>query len=370
MRSPGGVLLAVAVVSLTLFAVPAHAQSAGLTISTAAVTATEAGTTGSFTVALVTQPTGTVTLSAVNSATTQVSVSPLYLTFTANNWNNPQTVTLTATDDTAADGDTTATITMSVLDATSDSAYHEVADATVNLTVIDDDFCGLAILESNGSTGVTEAATTDTFTVALGAQPTNNVVVSVTSGDAGEVTVNPAQLTYTNANWSTTQTVTVTGVDDTTGDGNQTPVVTLTIVDASSDDCFDPSADSTVTVRVSDDDSAGLTVVETGGSIEVTEAATTSTATTSGSTDTFTVVLNKEPTGNVVIRVTSDDVGEIAVNPAELTYTNANWSTTQTVTVTGINDSEIDGTQITTVTLSVIDASSNDAYDPVADHTI
>ena len=61
---------------------------------------------------------------------------------------------------------------------------------------------------------VTEAGSTATFTVVLGAQPDSDVVISVTSGDTGEATVSPATLTFTNGNWNSTQTVTVTGVDD------------------------------------------------------------------------------------------------------------------------------------------------------------
>ena len=273
----------------------AIAQSAGVTVSKTVASPTEAGTADSFTVVLDTQPSTSVTFSVTNSAPTQLTVSPLYLTFTNANWDTAQTVTLTATNDTVADETNSATVTLAVLDATSDDAFDSVPDAVVNVTVVDDDFCGLKVVESNGSTGVTEAATLDTFTVALGAQPTTDVVVSVVSGDTTEATVSTAQLTFTNANWSTTQTVTVTGVNDAEGDGNQTPVVTLAIVDASSDNCFDPAADTIVSVRVSDDDSAGLTVVETGGSIAVTEASTVATATTVGNTDTFTVVLNKAP---------------------------------------------------------------------------
>ena len=305
----------------------AIAQSAGVTVSKTVASPTEAGTADSFTVVLDSQPATSVTFSVTNSAPTQLTVSSLYLTFTNANWDTAQTVTLTATNDTVADETTSATVTLSVLDATSDDAFDSVPDTVVNVTVVDDDFCGPKVVESNGSTGVTEAATTDTFTVALGAQPTTDVVISVGSGDTTEATVSTAQLTFTNANWSTAQTVTVTGVNDSEGDGNQTPAVTLAIVDASSDNCFDSAADTIVSVRVSDDDSAGLTVVETGGSIAVTEASTVATATTVGNTDTFTVVLNKAPTTNVVVNVTSSDTTEATVSIAQLTFTNANWST-------------------------------------------
>ena len=167
---------------LAVYSLPAQAETPGIGISKPTATVSEGGTTDLFNVWLGTQPATSVTLSVVNSAATQLTASPLYLTFTDTNWNTAQTVTLTATNDTADDGDTTATITLSVLDGASDDAYDDIADATVAVSVTDNDTCGLTILESNGSTGVAETATTDTFTVALGAEPTNDVVVSELSG--------------------------------------------------------------------------------------------------------------------------------------------------------------------------------------------
>jgi hypothetical protein len=234
----------------------AAAQSAGVTVSKTVAAPTEAGTVDSFTVVLDAQPSTSVTFSVTNSAPTQLTVSPLYLTFTNANWDTVQTVTLTAINDTTGNETASTTVTLAVLDATSDDAFDSVPDTVVTVTVVDDDFCGPKVVESNGSTGVTEAATTDTFTVALGAQPTTDVVVSVVSGDATEATVSTAQLTFTNANWLTTQTVTVTGVNDSEGDGNKVAAVTLAVVDASSDDCFDSAADTIVSVR-----SATMTVL-------------------------------------------------------------------------------------------------------------
>ena len=263
-------LCAVTATLLTLQVMPAQAQSAGITVSKSTVTIEESGTTNSFTVVLDTQPETSVTLSATNSETTQLSISLSYLTFTNANWNTQQTITLTPTSDDIADGDTSATITLSVLDATSDDTYDDVADVTVAVTVSDNNACDVTVVETNGTTMVTEAATTDTFTVKLAAQPTSNVVVSVVSSDTGEATVDKATLTFTSSNWNTTQTVTVTGVDDALNDDNQIVPITLAFVDASSDDCFDPTPDTTVSTTVSDNDSPGITVSVVGGTIAVT----------------------------------------------------------------------------------------------------
>ncbi|SVB62474.1 uncharacterized protein METZ01_LOCUS215328, partial [marine metagenome] len=105
---------------------------------------------------------------------------------------------------------------------------------------------GVTVALSGGSTAVSEAGSTDSFTVVLTAQPSSDVVLSVVSADTGEATASPAQLTFTSGNWNTAQTVTVTGVDDNLIDGTQTTTVTVAVVDGSSDDAYDSVADSTV----------------------------------------------------------------------------------------------------------------------------
>ena len=145
----------------------------------------------------------------------------------------------------------------------------------------------------------------------LDAQPTSNVVISVSSGDTGEATVSPATLTFTSGNWNSAQTVTVTGVDDSLVDGSQTTTATISVVDASSDDDFDGVANQTTNIETTDNDSVGFTLVESSGSTTVNE---------SGTTDTFTVVLNVQPSSNVVFSITSGDTGEATVTSA-LTFT-------------------------------------------------
>ena len=122
--------------------------------------------------------------------------------------------------------------------------------------------------------------------------------------------------------------VTVTGVDDDIIDGTQTPTITLSVNDASSDDSFDPLSDQTVSVTVLDDDTAGFTIAETEGSTGVDE---------SGDTDTFSVVLDAQPSSDVVLTIASSDTGEVTVT-STLTFTSANWDTAQNVTVTGVDD--------------------------------
>ena len=190
------------------------------------------------------------------------------LTFTAANWDTPQTITVTGADDgSVVDGGQTSTITISIDDANSNDSFDSVTDQTVTVTTTDDDVAGFTISETNGSTEVDESGTTDTFTVVLDAQPTSDVLLSLSINDASEASVS-SSLTFTPINWDSPQTVTVTGLDEETVDGIQTSTVTISVVDAVSNDSFDDVADQTV-VSTTDDDVAGFTVVEFGGSTEV-----------------------------------------------------------------------------------------------------
>ncbi|MCI0359285.1 MAG: M12 family metallo-peptidase, partial [Planctomycetaceae bacterium] len=117
-----------------------------------------------------------------------------------------------------------------------------------------------------------------------------------------------------------------------------------------------------VAIREIPENTPGFTVVQSGGTTQVSEAGP--------STDTFTVKLNTQPTSNVVINVTSGDTTEATVNPTSLTFTPANWETPQTVTVTGVDDALVDGNQVSTITLAIDDPTSADEYDPVPNQTV
>jgi hypothetical protein len=128
------------------------------------------------------------------------------------------------------------------------------------------------------------------------------------------------------------QTVTVTGVDDLVPDGNQVfSIVTAPAV--SSDLGYNGVDASDVGVTNVDNDSPGITVSRTSGLLTSEFA----------DPDTFTIVLNAQPSAAVTIALTSSDTTEGTVTPASVTFTTADWNVPQTVTVHGVNDTIIDG---------------------------
>ncbi|MGE4239754.1 calcium-binding protein [Ramlibacter sp.] len=201
----------------------------GLTIAGGWLTTTEASGANhakAFRAVLTSRPKEDVFVTIHNPDPTEGSVQSM-LTFTSENWNVAQTVTVTGVDDDLEDGDISYTLTATT-SGDADYAGANARTGTVAVRNISDDVAGLTITE--GSLTTTEAGGRDhstAFTAVLTCQPTSNVVVTVTNPDTTEGSV-PQKLTFTWANWNVAQTVTVTGVDDDLDDGNVTYTLTAT----------------------------------------------------------------------------------------------------------------------------------------------
>ena len=309
---------------------------------------TEAGGMAMFTVVLATQPTADVTIDVATSDDTEGTADATTITFTMDNWDTPQTVTVTGVDDAADDGDVAYTIALAP-SVSADPAYNGIDPADVPVTNIDDDGVGITVSPLTGLI-TDESGGTAMFTVVLSAQPTADVTIAVASSDLTEGTVDTALLTFTMGNWDTPQTVTVTGVDDDLDDGDVDYTAQLAPA-VSTDPAFNGIDPADPMITNLDDDTPGITVTPTTGLV----------TTELGGTDTFTIVLNSQPMADVTIGITSEDLTEGTAAPATVTFTTDNWDTPQPVTVTGADDAVDDGdVEYTIVTAPAV--SSDTAY--------
>ena len=228
----------------------------GVTISESTLAVTEGGSTGTYTVVLDTAPTGDVTI-AVTETSDDISLSATTLTFGTANWSAAQAVTVTAVDDSSTEAEETVTITHSVSASADTTDYPTtLAVDSVSVTVTDNDAATPGVTVSESTVSVTEGGATDTYTVVLDTAPTGDVVIAVTETSA-DISVNPTTLTFGTANWSTAQIVTVTAVDDSTTEAEETVTITHS-VSASADTTDYPTTltvDS-VSVTVTDNDDA------------------------------------------------------------------------------------------------------------------
>ena len=97
----------------------------------------------------------------------------------------------------------------------------------------------------------TELGGSDTFTAVLTSQPNAAVTLNFTSDDVSEGTIIPS-ITFSTADWYQPQTVTVTGVDDTTDDDDVDYIINTSI--SSTDIRYSTIAPAAVTVTNQDND--------------------------------------------------------------------------------------------------------------------
>ena len=342
----------------------AHAGSASVVTGAAPVTptpglviapttglrTTESGGTATFTVRLATQPAGAVALTLASSNTDEGTVEPTTLTFAAAEWQTAQTVTLTGVDDdmatppNPADGTRSYTVTLAVDAAnTADDTYDGMAPVSLTAYNQDNEF-GLNVGSVAGQ--ATEAGGQSTFTVALQTPPTAAVTVSVASQDMGEGTVEPSSLTFMTGDWSTAQTVTVTGADDPIDDGEVTWQVRLD--PASGDTDYDGLGNEDVSVSTTDDDGPpGVALALDPSSIAESGTGTVATVTArlshpSGAATTVTVAA-----ASGVFTVGSGAAGVVVIAAGATT-------STDTATVTAVdNDTDApDRTETVTATVT------------------
>lgn len=305
----------------------------GIDVSPLEGNTTEAGGTAEFTIALASEPTANVTLPLASNDTSEGTVSPASLTFTPENWNAPQTVTVTGVDDAIADGDIQYAL---VTDRASsaDPSYNELDPVDIILTNEDDsDTPGVQISQSDNSTTVTEGGNGDSYEVVLTSEPTADVTLNLTS-DA-QTTLGTEEVTFTPENWNRGQAIAVEAADDTAVEGDHSSTITATA--SSADANYDGISIEPITATVIDNDSEPQ---PPSGSVNLIQPVGNTLAMEGFGTDTYKIVLNTQPTANVEIAIAPD--GQTTTDVERLTFTPENWNQSQTVTLTAVDDSTSD----------------------------
>ena len=85
--------------------------------------------------------------------------------------------------------------------------------------------------------------------------------------------------------------------------------------------------------------------------VTISQSDNTTNVTENGATDSYTVVLDSQPTAEVIITVANN--GQTTTDLTILTFTTDNWDTVQTVTVTATDDSEVEAEHTDTITHTV-----------------
>ena len=295
-----------------------------VTVSDALLTIRE-GHSGQYSVRLESAPTDTVTITSSVTGDSDVTVSPSTLTFSADNWNVPQKITVSTADDADAADDSA---TVEHLVDGGDYGEFGVTAIPVSVRVTDDEVESTNIVlsvspqeisESDAATALQVTGTlnggafTDDTTVALS-------ISADTATESTDYTAGTSTLTIPAGQLSATATLTLTPVSDDIDESDETVLVDgevsgLTVTPAS--------------VTIADDDTRGVVVSPT--TLDIDE----------GHSKQYTVALQSAPTGTVTIAISVPADADANPSPQSLTFTADNWNQTQTVTVSTEHDDDV-----------------------------
>ena len=333
------------------------AQNVGITVSpTSGLTTKEDGTTAQFSVVLTSAPLFDVTIPIWSDNTAEGVVSTSSLSFTPGNWNVPQIVIVAGVPDNVTDGNKQYHIITDPA-VTSDPLYSGLNASDVSLTNIDIDVPGIIVTPASNPLITSENGLAATFNVQLNTRPGADVTIGLSSSNTSEGTVSTPSLTFTPANWNVAQTVTVTGQDDGSTSSSNVAYTIVTAPATSADANYNGIDAADVSVTNIANDAAGITVMPI----------TPLTTTEAKGQAQFVVLLDKQPTADVTISLSSSDTTEGIIDKSSLTFTTSNpaaadyWSKPQTVTVTGVPDNIVDGNIAYTIDFSAA-ASGDSAY--------
>nr|WP_319399486.1 Calx-beta domain-containing protein [uncultured Carboxylicivirga sp.] len=219
----------------------------------------------------------------------------------------------------------------------SSNSTQLVTDGVSTVNITDEDSSNLLISDVS----VTEGASA-TFTVTLSREVVGGFTVdySLLSIDATpgvDYTDKTGTLTF-NGTAGESYSLTVETLDDSRVEETETLQINL----VASNNAVDASAKATLSIN--DNDVAGWLLTESDQSTLTSE---------NGSVDSFTLVLEAQPSSNVIVDITGLDNTEGSLSTSHLIFTPDNWNEAQTVSVTGIDDDELDGIISYTLTLTV-----------------
>ena len=285
----------------------------GVRFSTRALTVPEGGE-ATFTVRLTTQPTANVTVRIPGaSGDADITYTPSQRMFTPANWSARQTFTVSAAED---DDSVNGTKTFNFIVTSTDTDYSGLNVPSLTVTEADNDRTNLSALSlTAGGSAVTLSpgfsAGTTSYT-ALVANDVDTVTVAATAAATGAtVSISPAD-------------------DDTSVAGHQVEGLQVGVGKEIRVTVTNAGATRTYTVTVTRTGPPGVTFSTDALSVPEGQAAT------------YTVVLDTQPSANVVVGVVPS-TGDHSINnsgAAIFDFTPANWSDPQTITLFALEDDD------------------------------
>ena len=302
----------------------------GIMISPESLTLIEGGSSHSYTVQLLSQPTGTVTVrvdvevpSGGSDVRPPVTVNPATLLFSTSDWNSAKTVRVSPTHDEDA-FDAAAT-----LNHTASGGGYGNETASLRVTVTDDDAPvtpGTGRIELSVTTLSIEEEKNKTYTVTLASEPVSRVTVRITGQGGTGLSVSPEEFEFVVSNWDREQRVRLYFNHD---QDKEDHTVRLTHTAYGREDYEGVTA--RLTVAVTDDDPHGTLIPLPQVSIEAKDA--DSGSVTEGDDVVFTLTRTGDRTEALTVSVKVGETGRMirGSRPSRITFEQGSGTAVLTV---------------------------------------
>ena len=274
-------------------------DTAGVTVSESALSIDESGS-DTYTVVLDSQPTADVTVAVAGHSGTDISLTGNTLTndtltFTADNWETAQTVTVTAASDDDAASDAAVTLTHTA----NGGGYVDVRE-TVTVNIVEKDASVLSVGDAEAAEGGGNVVFTVSISAASGEEVTVDYATSdETATEGQDYTETTGTLTFA-ANSVVSRTISVPVTDDAV-DEKEEETFTLTLSNVQGASLSGGGSTLAVTGTITDDDDPVVTASFEQSSYSVSE----------GSTVEVTVTLSADPEREVTVSLTKTDQGGV-----------------------------------------------------------
>jgi hypothetical protein len=294
-------------------------------------------------VSLNAEPISNVVLSVDPTQSSRVSsITPL--TFTTTDWATPQQITLSGVNNDVFNSPETIDLSFSFTSG-GGGANNVSYDYQEKRTFTMYDASKAIFVESNSLT-ITEGLT-ESFDISLSTRPVGNNTLTFSSGShIGNI----ASIIFDNTNWSNNQTIAIpTIVSDYAVNQNDTLVISSDVAG------FD-----TVSIPIIITNTTVADMTLSVSDISVNEAGSA----------TFEVSLTSKPVNAVTLDLTLNNTTNFSIDKSQLVFnSNTAIGTTQTVTLSGIEDSDATGNIDSTIDIAV-NGSSSSEYNGVSSKTV
>ncbi|MDF3822760.1 hypothetical protein P3G55_22880 [Leptospira sp. 96542] len=169
------------------------------------------------------------------------------LEFGPHNWDEFQMITIEALANGNQDGTIHLEISHSIV--TNDQTFVNASSASISIRILDSDGAGIII--SKTTLVGAEGGNSDQYLITLTNQPTADVRITMTTNSQIQI-LGSQHLIFTPSNWSESQTLSVTAVDDSLVEGAHTSLIVHEVV--SEDPRYNGFSINNVPFRITDND--------------------------------------------------------------------------------------------------------------------